>query len=454
MRSMRFHADDGSTRYRAINRSNVTRMPQWSRLDPELREAILVVSKVLPFRTNEYLVRDLIDWDRVPDDPIFQLTFPQREMLEEEQYLDLRDLLADGADPDRANDLVTRIRGWLNPHPGGQMTHNVPLLDGRPLAGVQHKYRQTVLFFPSRGQTCHAYCTFCFRWAQFVGMEDLKFAARDADQLAAYLRVHPEVTDVLITGGDPLIMKAHVLARAIEPLLEIESLSTIRIGTKAPAYWPHRFVTDPDADDLMRLFSRIVATGRHLALMAHFSHPVELSTPIAQLALRRIRSTGANIRMQSPVLRHINDSPRVWEQMWSQGVRLGAIPYYMFVERDTGARSYFEIPLIHCWNIFRKAYQNVSGMARTVRGPSMSCLPGKCHVLGVTDVGSQRAFVLEFLQARDPNLVRRPFFARFDPTATWYDDLVPLSDRDEPFFIADQPAGTSLTELTIGGQDD
>jgi len=451
---MRFHADDGSTRYRAINRSNVTRMPQWSRLDPELREAILVVSKVLPFRTNEYLVRDLIDWDRVPDDPIFQLTFPQREMLEEEQYLDLRDLLADGADPDRANDLVTRIRGWLNPHPGGQMTHNVPLLDGRPLAGVQHKYRQTVLFFPSRGQTCHAYCTFCFRWAQFVGMEDLKFAARDADQLAAYLRVHPEVTDVLITGGDPLIMKAHVLARAIEPLLEIESLSTIRIGTKAPAYWPHRFVTDPDADDLMRLFSRIVATGRHLALMAHFSHPVELSTPIAQLALRRIRSTGANIRMQSPVLRHINDSPRVWEQMWSQGVRLGAIPYYMFVERDTGARSYFEIPLIHCWNIFRKAYQNVSGMARTVRGPSMSCLPGKCHVLGVTDVGSQRAFVLEFLQARDPNLVRRPFFARFDPTATWYDDLVPLSDRDEPFFIADQPAGTSLTELTIGGQDD
>ncbi|NIP15323.1 MAG: lysine 2,3-aminomutase, partial [Pseudomonadales bacterium] len=70
---------------------------------------------------------------------------------------------------------------------------------------MQHKYRETVLFFPAAGQTCHAYCTYCFRWAQFVGIDELKFASRQADSLVAYLERHPEVTSVLITGGDPLV---------------------------------------------------------------------------------------------------------------------------------------------------------------------------------------------------------------------------------------------------------
>jgi L-lysine 2,3-aminomutase len=90
------------------------------------------------------------------------------------------------------------------------MTHNVPRLNGRPLEGLQHKYRETVLFFPAQGQTCHAYCTYCFRWAQFVGMPDVKFESRETDDLVAYLKATPSVTDVLITGGDPMIMKTKV----------------------------------------------------------------------------------------------------------------------------------------------------------------------------------------------------------------------------------------------------
>ncbi len=78
-------------------------------------------------------------------------------------------------------------------------------------------------------------------------------------------------------------------------------------------------------------------------------------------------------------------------------------------------------------------------MARTVRGPSMSCFPGKCHVLGVTEIAGVKAFVLEYLQARDPSLVRRPFFAKFDASASWYDDLEPLSVADESFFISPEP---------------
>lgn len=435
-----------SPRYRPVLRNNIARQPFWEMLDPELREAVEVVSLVLPFRTNEYVCSELIDWDRVPDDPIFQLTFPQRGMLEDDQYDQLLGAMR-AEDKERIDKVVSRIRYELNPHPAGQMTHNRAILDGHVLDGIQHKYRETTLFFPSHGQTCHAYCTFCFRWAQFVGIEDLKFASKEVEELAAYLRQHPEISDVLFTGGDPMVMKSSIFRRYIEPLLEIESVRTIRIGTKSVAYWPQRYVTDRDASELLETFESIVGSGRHVALMGHYSHPVELSTPLAEEAVRRIRGTGANIRMQSPVIRNVNDSSTVWADLWGKGAQLGCIPYYMFVERDTGAKKYFEMPLVRCWNIFRNAYQRVSGLARTVRGPSMSCFPGKCHILGVTEIAGERAFCLEFLQAREPDLVRRPFFAKYDPRATWYSELKPLSESDEPFFIrADEtPAFTPIS---------
>ncbi|MFQ5947422.1 MAG: KamA family radical SAM protein [Acidimicrobiia bacterium] len=428
-----------------MTRANVERLPQWRHLEADLREAIRVVSTVLPFRTNEYVVQELIDWDQVPDDPMFQLTFSQRGMLTDADYATMARLASRGAPKEEIERAANEIRYRLNPHPAGQMTHNVPTLQCEPLQGIQHKYQETVLFFPSRGQTCHAYCTFCFRWAQFVGLKDLRFAAADVDQLLQYLRQHPEVTDVLITGGDPMVMKTRVLRHYIEPLLEVEHLATIRIGTKAVAYWPQRFVTDDDADDLMRLFEQVADGGKQLAVMGHYTHPVELSTDIAQRAIRRIRSAGANVRMQSPVVRHVNDDPATWADLWRSGVRLGCIPYYMFVERDTGAQNYFELPLLECWQIFRDAYNQVSGLCRTVRGPSMSALPGKVRIVGVTDWGNQRVFVLEYLQARNPAWVRRPFFAEFDPEATWFDQLQPARPRDRKFLALDGERGPSAT---------
>ena len=423
-------------RYRAINRENVEKLAVWSHLSRDLQEAIRVISAVLPFRSNAYVVHKLIDWDRVPDDPMYQLTFPQPGMLAEEQYQKIAPLVLGDAPAEEIAPVVNRIRLELNPQPDGQLTDNWPELDGEYLDGMQHKYRETVLFFPSQGQTCHAYCTFCFRWAQFVGLTGLTFASRETERLVRYLKRHTEVTDVLITGGDPMIMKASTLASYIEPLLtpDLEHILNIRIGTKSVAYWPQRFVSDPDADDVLRLFTKVVASGRHLAVMGHYSHPVELSTPVAQEAIRRIRGTGANVRMQSPLVRHVNDDPDVWAELWCTGVRLGAIPYYMFVERDTGACKYFELPLVQVWEIYRKAYSQVSGLGRNVRGPSMSAFPGKIRILGVTSVQGRTLFILEYLQARKPELVRIPFFAEFDPEATWFDDLEPAFPRDEEFF--------------------
>lgn len=411
-------------------------MPQVRRISAPHREGMRAVAQVLPFRTNNYVIEELIDWSQIPEDPIFQLTFPQPGMLAPRHFERMMVAMRAGFDRERLRRLANEIRMELNPHPAGQMSLNVPYLDDEPVPGVQRKYRETCLVFPSRGQTCHAYCTFCFRWAQFVGMADLKFATDEAGRFADFVRREKDLTDVLITGGDPLVMKADMLARYVERFLGpgFEHIQTLRIGTKSLSYWPFRFLTDPDADDLLRLFERVTDSGKHLALMAHYNHWRELETEAAQAAVRRVRSTGAQIRTQSPVLRHINDRVDVWARMWTTQVRLGMVPYYMFIERDTGASHYFELPLARCHEIFQGALRDVSGLARTARGPSMSTTPGKVVIDGIADIHGDEVFVCSFIQARNPEWVKRPFFAKFDPSATWLDDLVPAWGESAFFF--------------------
>jgi KamA family protein len=428
-----------NARYRPILRKDLDDIPQLRKLPAEERLALKAVSAVLPFRVNCYVIDELIDWDRIPEDPIYQLTFPQREMLQPDDFRAMRDLVKADASRQKLQAEARRIQMSMNPHPAGQLKLNVPKLGEDTLPGMQHKYRETVLFFPSQGQTCHAYCTYCFRWPQFVGIEELKFASKEAAKLGEYIRAHREVSDVLFTGGDPMVMKTDKLELYFDELLKpgTDHLTTIRIGTKALAYWPFRFTTDDDADDLLRLFERVQKAGKQVAIMAHFSHTREHQTRAVRQAVRRLKETGCVIRTQAPVIRHVNDRARTWADMWRIQVRMGMVPYYMFVERDTGPKNYFEVPLARAYDLFRRAYYRVSGLCRTVRGPSMSATPGKVVVQGVTEIHGEKVFVLSFLQGRNPEWVRRTFFAMFDPEATWLSDLKPALG-EEKFFYRDE----------------
>ena len=422
--------------YKVFTLRSFPKIPQVQQsLTPQQIEEIQVVGNVLPFKVNNYVVDELIDWNNIPKDPIFQLTFPQKEMLTKADYDKMKAALDAGLSKNEITEVANEIRLGLNPHPAGQQ-NNVPVFDNQKLTGVQHKYRETLLFFPSNSQTCHAYCTFCFRWPQFVGIDELKFAIKETDLLVGYLKENPEVTDVLFTGGDPMVMKAEKFASYVEPLIsgDISNLKTIRIGTKALGYWPYKFTTDKDADDMLRLFERVVESGHQLAFMAHFNHSRELETPTVQEAIRRIRNTGAQIRSQSPVMNHINNNADEWAKMWRTQANLGIIPYYMFVARDTGAQDYFAVSLENAWKIFRKAYQKVSGVARTVRGPSMSANSGKVQLLGISEVNGEKVMVLRFLQGRNPNWVGEPFFAKYNPKAMWLDDLKPYGGKKQFFF--------------------
>ncbi len=426
-------------KYQIFSLHNFRSIPQIALLPEEEQFNIEVVGSVLPFKTNNYVTNELIDWSNYHEDPMFILNFPQKGMLEPEDFNHMARLIKSGADKLTIRKEANKIRQKLNPHPAGQLEYNVPELNGIKLTGIQHKYNETILFFPSQGQTCHAYCTFCFRWPQFTGMDELKFAMNQIEYVIEYLKQHPEVSDILFTGGDPMVMKAKIMDVYITKLLEADlpNLQNIRIGSKSLSFWPYRYLTDDDADEMLAVFRKVVNSGKSLAFMAHFNHYRELETRAVQEAIAKIRATGAQIRTQSPVLKNINAKPEIWSTMWKKQVQLGLIPYYMFIARDTGAQEYFGVPLGEAWEIFHKAYINISGIARTVRGPSMSCTAGKVRIIGTTEIKGEKAFVLEFIQGRNKDWVCRPFFAKYDEKALWMTDLQPAFGRENFFFEED-----------------
>ncbi|NRA44327.1 MAG: lysine 2,3-aminomutase [Oligoflexales bacterium] len=421
-------------------KDNIHTLPQFEKISKEKQFELKVVASILPFRVNNYVTDNLVDWDNLESDPLCHLNFMQKDMLSESHFNSVAQLIStnQGNTP-LFFQTVNRIRLELNPHPSGQLTSNVPNHDDEPVSGVQHKYRQTVLVFPKQGQTCHSYCTFCFRWAQFSDLDDLRFATDQHRGFLNYIKEHKELTDVLITGGDPMIMNARILKTYIEPLLgpEYSHIQTIRIGSKTLSYWPYRYISDRDTNEVLALFEKAVAANKTLAFMAHVNHHRELETDAARQAVKAIQGTGAIIRSQSPILKHINDAAAIWERNWNLQVRMGIIPYYMFVERDTGPQNYFAIPLIKALEVYRTALKNVSGLARTARGPSMSATPGKVNIEDVQVIRGQKVMVLKFLQGRDPEWVGKPFYAKFDPEAKWLTDLKPAFGEKQFFFERD-----------------
>lgn len=238
-----------------------------------------------------------------------------------------------------------------------------------------------------------------------------------------------------------MVMSASALRSYIGPLIAKTTgpshLDTIRIGSKSLAWWPYKYLDGLSSKEILNLFGDVVNSGRQMAFQAHFSHPREVEHPAAQEAMRLIRMTGAQIRTQAPLIRHVNDDAATWRHMWNLQTSLGAIPYYMFVERDTGASHYFSVPLVKAFKIFSSAYSGLAGTARTVRGPSMSAAPGKVSVIGDETVAGERVFILKFLQARNPKWMNRVFFAKHDPNAVWLDALRPAFGEKEFFFEED-----------------
>lgn len=342
-------------------------------LTEEEKAELEKVSEKFVFRANDYYVK-LIDW-KDPNDPIRNLIIPNTSELKDWGKLDA------------SNEEAVTV---------------VP--------GVQHKYTDTVLLLCN--EVCGAYCRYCFRKRLF--MDDNDEVANDISQGLEYIRNHPEVTNVLLTGGDPLLMSTRRLIDIFESLREIPHVKIIRIGSKMPAFDPYRVLNDSALQAAFREYS---TPEKRIYLMAHFDHPREL-TDVAVEGLNAFIKNGVICINQCPLIKGVNDDAEVLADLYSKLSFIGCTPYYLFQGRPTEGNEPFELPLIEGVKIFQKAISLGSGLSRRIKF-SMSHETGKIEVLGFDET----KIYLRYHQAKDPADLGRFMICKRDDEAFWFDQL-------------------------------
>ncbi|WP_394147310.1 hypothetical protein [Shewanella atlantica] len=387
-----------------------------------------------------------INWDDYPTDSVFQLVFPQPGMIDEQttqQYIDSKDAKA-------RTQVAVDYMEKTNPHDGNQQLNKPWFVNDEGvlefLDGSQHKYPQCQLVFDKTTQNCFSFCTYCFRHAQVRGDEDM-FIQKDIAQLHEYLRRHPEVTDILITGGDGGYMPVSRLRQYVMPLIEDPSLlhvKNVRLATRALTFQPEMVLTEK-YEPMLELFDTLRDNGIQLAWMAHFSTPRELLNPSTIAAIRRLQNHGVNIRSQSPMMNHISlfkdeegnvDVERSSQNWIDLATILGMMCvgfHSMYCARPTGEHHYYTAPLADMGKIFNRIYRSLASINRPSRHISMTISAGKLAILGTSVVNGEKCFALQFTEARNMEWMDRVILAKYDEQESKIDCLTPL-DTDKFFF--------------------
>ncbi len=346
------------------------------------RRRLAAVAERYRFRASDYYL-NLIDWDD-PDDPIRKIVIPHISELEEFGELDASD---------------------------EEFNYVAP--------GCQHKYTSTALLLCN--ENCGCYCRFCFRKRLFMNKTD-----EVVNEISAgfdYIRQNEEINNVLLTGGDPLLMSTGRLESIIRPLRKIDHVRIIRIGTKIPAFNPYRIIDDPE---LPKMLARYSTLQRRIYIMTHFNHPREL-TDDACLALDLLMKAGTVLCNQTPILRGINDSAETLEQLMRRLSDIGVSPYYFFQCRPTAGNIHFVLPLVATFGVFEAARRKLSGLAKRAR-LVMSHFLGKVEIVGL----SEQYLYLKFHRSRSAADKGRFLIFHRDDNAFWLDELVLAEESPHP----------------------
>lgn len=415
----------------------------------EMKERELFV-EVYAFLATKHIL-NTIDWNNYLNDPVFQLVFPQPGMIDKEVVDEYKSIDDDG----ERMKMVVSYRDKTNPHDGKQILNRPSFYDEEggleAVDGGQHKYPQVFLLFDKTTQGCFAYCTYCFRHAQVRGDEDM-FIQDDVAQVHNYLRLHKEVTDILITGGDAGYMPADRLAAYLEPILhdpELMHIRNIRIASRALTYEPD-VVLQRKYDDALELFERLIDHGVQVLWMGHFSTPKEMLNIHTIAAIRRLRKRGINVRSQSPMMNHvslfmddkgkvdIDRSAQNWIDLAHMLMMLGMQFHSIYCARPTGEHGYFTAPLADMDKIFSKIYHSLPSVARPSRYITMTSSAGKVSLLGTVTVNGDKAFALKFNEARNMKWMDKAFLAKYDEKENTIEKLIPYGT--EKYFFEDELA--------------
>ena len=350
----------------------LTKLAQIPQLSEAERSDLEKVNEQFVFRTNDYY-QSLIDWND-PDDPIRRIVMPDIQELDDWGQLDASN-----------EEKYTKVKG------------------------LEHKYTSTALLLVN--EVCAAYCRFCFRKRLFMDENDE--VTKDISEGLKYIREHKEITNVLLTGGDPMIMSTSKLEPIIKQIREIDHVKIIRIGTKIPAFNPHKIVNDPSLHEMIKTYSK---DEKKIYIMAHFNHPREL-TEIAVKGLNMLMQSGAIVVNQTPLIRGVNDDPDVLAELFNRLSFIGVPPYYVFLCRPTLGNEPFAIPVEDGYEIFEAARNKCSGLAKRAR-LVMSHETGKVEMVGMSD---GQVF---FKYNRSANVENNAKFLVFEsnPDAYWFDD--------------------------------
>ncbi len=408
----------------------------------EERELFVEVYRFLATRHT----LNCIDWENYESDGVFQLVFPQPGMIRK----DVVAKYVSAKNGELRSKVAADYMQETNPHDGNQQL-NKPWFkneDGvlEVLAGSQHKYPQTQLIFDKSTQHCFSFCTYCFRHAQVRGDEDM-FLQKDIDQIHDYLRLHKEVTDILITGGDGGFMPAERLEQYVSPLFhdpELMHVRTIRLATRSLTFQPEMILTNKYGK-MLSLFDRMHENGIQLAWMAHFSTPKELLNPMTVAAVRRLQQHGVVIRSQSPIMKHISlfthadgsvdidKSAQNWIDL-AQIMGTLLIGFHsMYCARPTGEHHYYTAPLADVARVFDKIYRSLPSIARPSRYISMTTSAGKLSLLGLSEINGETVFALKFNESRNMEWMDRVFHAKYNKETNDVNLLIPF-EGDKFFF--------------------
>ena len=357
-----------------VNNSTTTieQLEQHITLDDSERTQISKIIDAHPMAVNPYYM-DLIDWND-PSDPIRKMSIPSPAETELDGSLD--------TSGEASN---TKIRG------------------------LQHKYRQTALILTTNN--CAMYCRHCFR-KRLVGTENDEIAA-DWDAIVSYLHEHKEITNVLLSGGDPLTMPTTEIASMLNHLSDIDHLNYVRIGSRTPVVIPSRITEDPE---LIKMLSQYSRNHKRLFINTQFNHPREI-TPDSMRAISMLHDAGIVINNQTVLLKGINDDAKVMAELQNRLVEVGVTPYYVFQCRPVKTvKRTFQLPLHRAIEIIDETKRLLDGIAKRFRFV-MSHDKGKIEILGKCE--GQTFF--KYHQAKDNALTGTLFAKNISPTDCWLD---------------------------------
>ena len=277
--------------------------------------------------------------------------------------------------------------------------------------GVLHKYPYSALIVAT--DYCSMYCRHCFR-KRIVGLPNDK-TVENFQKAAEYIKEHKEITNVIISGGDPFLINTLRLKTMLHSLIDIKHINYVRIGTRTPVVYPMRFFDDELMECLKEFNKR-----KTLYIPTHFNHINEI-TDIAKEAVLRIREAGITVNNQAVFLKGINDSVEEVEDLMNGLVRIGVNPYYLYQCMPVSrVRHQFQVPLKNGIDIVDKAKERLDGYAKRFKF-IMGHDIGKIEICG--RIGNK--LILKQIHSRpeEPQKASRMMVMKLDDKAGWLDDM-------------------------------